>query len=146
MQTWINQVTPSGSTITKYTIPASATANGLTEAPRGALGHWVQIVSSKISRYQVITPSCWNCSPRDSQGVRGPLEQALLGTPVQNIDKPVEVMRVIHSFDPCLDCAVHVMRPDEGTKVFALGHYHGGEEEPAHSHSHPHGHTHTHGN
>ena len=147
MQGWINQVTPSGSTITRYTVPASATANGLTEAPRGALGHWLQIVSSKISRYQVITPSCWNCSPRDSQSVRGPLEQALLGTPVQNPDKPVEVMRVIHSFDPCLDCAVHVMRPDEGTKVFALGHYHGGEDEPGHEHSHPHGHTpdHTHG-
>jgi hydrogenase large subunit len=144
MQSWIGQVTPSGSTITKYTVPASATANGLTEAPRGALGHWVQIVSSKISRYQVITPSCWNCSPRDSQSVRGPLEQALLGTPVQNPDKPVEVMRVIHSFDPCLDCAVHVMRPDEGTKVFALGHYHGGEDEPGHEHSHPHGHTHDH--
>ena len=60
-----------------------------------------------ISQYQVITPTTWNASPRDNKGVLGPLEEALLGTPVENPEKPVEVMRVIHSFDPCLDCAVH---------------------------------------
>lgn len=143
MQGWINQVTTAGATLTQFTFPTAATVNGLTEAPRGALGHWAQIAASKISRYQVITPTCWNASPRDSQSVRGPLEQALVGMPVLNADKPVEVMRVIHSFDPCLDCAVHVMRPDEGTKVFSIGHYHGGEEKQGHHHhDHEHGHTH----
>lgn len=140
MQTWIGQVTPTGSTVTAPTYPATANVNGLTEAPRGALGHWVQVANSKISRYQIITPTCWNASPRDSQGVRGPLEQALLGVPVKNVNQPVEVLRVIHSFDPCLDCAVHVARPDEGTKIFTVGHYHGGEEATGHQHDNGHSH------
>jgi Ni,Fe-hydrogenase I large subunit len=80
---------------------------GLTEAPRGALGHWLGISGGVISHYQVITPTTWNASPRDNKGILGPLEEALLGTPVEKVDQPVEVMRVIHSFDPCLDCAVH---------------------------------------
>lgn len=132
LQTWTAQI--SGTTVyTKPTIPVTATSIGLTEAPRGALGHWTQISASKLSRYQVITPTCWNASPKDSTGIRGPMEQAIIGTPVENVDQPVEVMRVIHSIDPCLDCAVHVMRPDEDVKIFALGHYHGDE---------PHVHTH----
>ena len=89
---------------------ASATAIGLTEAPRGALGHWLAIANGTIAHYQIITPTCWNCSPRDTAGQRGPLEQALVGTPIANIDQPIEALRVIHSFDPCLDCATHVMR------------------------------------
>ncbi len=145
MQGWLNQLTPTGPVINRFTIPATATVTGLTEAPRGALGHWVNISASKIARYQVITPTCWNASPRDASGVRGPLEEALMGTPVQNPDKPIEVMRVIHSFDPCLDCAVHVMRPDDDARVFALGHYHAGEEVHAHAtreHNHDHGNGH----
>lgn len=86
---------------------------GLTEAPRGALGHWVNIGDDRIENYQVITPTCWNASPRDDQSVPGPMEQALIGTPVRNPDEPLEVLRVIHAFDPCLSCAVHMMRPDQ---------------------------------
>ena len=110
----------------------------MTEAPRGALGHWVQIANGKIARYQIVTPTCWNASPRDGNGAHGPLEKALIGTPVKDINQPIEVLRVIHSFDPCLDCAVHVMRPnDEGrAKVFGVGHVHGGEEVHGHDHSH----------
>jgi hydrogenase large subunit len=106
---------------TSFTMPASATSMGLTEAPRGALGHWLQVGDSKIAKYQVLTPTCWNLSPKDSAGVRGPMEQALIGTPVANVDKPIEVLRVVHSFDPCLDCATHVTRAEPGAKVYALG-------------------------
>ena len=121
MRTWVDQLVAGQSAWTSNTAPAAATAYGLTEAPRGALGHWIQIAAGKISRYQVVTPTCWNASPRDGAGAPGPIEAALLGTPVQNADEPIEVMRVIHSFDPCLSCAVHVMRPAEGVRIFALG-------------------------
>jgi hydrogenase large subunit len=110
MKRWIAGVKEGGAVYKKAVIPASATAFGLTEAPRGALGHWVKLISSKISNYQIITPTCWNCSPRDDANQLGPLEKALIGTVVQDPDKPVEVLRIIHSMDPCLDCAVHVMR------------------------------------
>jgi hydrogenase large subunit len=144
MQTWVGQITTTGPVYTPHGVPASASGIGLTEAPRGALGHWLQISNSKISRYQVVTPTCWNASPRDSSGNRGPIEQALIGTPVKNTAEPVEVLRVIHSFDPCLSCAVHVMRPGKKAKVFTLNHVHG--EEMAHPrHHHPHGHGHSHG-
>ncbi len=90
----------------------SGTGVGMSEAPRGALGHWVRIEQGKIAHYQVITPTCWNASPRDNKGVPGPMEQALIGTPVQDPQRPIEALRVIHSFDPCLSCAVHIARPD----------------------------------
>jgi hydrogenase large subunit len=120
MRGWVNQL--SGTTAcTTWSAPVSATAVGLTEAPRGALGHWMSIANRKISKYQVITPTCWNASPMDTAGVRGPMEQALIGTPVQDPDQPVEVVRVIHSFDPCLSCAVHVMRPSAPPTILRLG-------------------------
>ncbi len=81
---------------------------GLTEAPRGALGHWVHITDTKISNYQCVVPSTWNASPRDENGVRGAYESALMGTPVANAEQPLEILRTIHSFDPCLACASHV--------------------------------------
>jgi hydrogenase large subunit len=140
MQTWVGQLNASTtqSIPSPAAAPASATAVGLTEAPRGALGHWLQISSGTISRYQIITPTCWNASPMDAAGVKGPIEQALIGTPVKDINQPIEVLRVIHSFDPCLSCAVHVMRPGEGKKVFAIPHFHGGEEIHTHEHDHRH--------
>jgi hydrogenase large subunit len=106
-QGWLDELVPEGPVYTTPALPASATGMGLTEAPRGALGHWLGISEGVISQYQVITPTTWNASPRDNKGILGPLEEALLGTPVEDPEKPVEVMRVIHSFDPCLDCAVH---------------------------------------
>jgi hydrogenase large subunit len=121
MQTWVAQLNPSAPVYQHYSTPDEATAFGLTEAPRGALGHWVHIDNHKIANYQVVTPTCWNASPKDSAGVHGPLEQAIIGTSVKNLAEPVEVLRVIHSYDPCLACAVHVMRPKEGVRIFALG-------------------------
>jgi hydrogenase large subunit len=134
---------------TPVSVPTGTrTAIGLTEAPRGALGHWIEISGGKISKYQVITPTCWNASPRGVGSTDlGPIEKALIGTPVRDLNQPIEVLRVIHSFDPCLSCAVHVMRPDEGKKVFVVPHFHGGEEIHTHDHDHGHcqvGHSHAH--
>jgi len=82
---------------------------GLVEAPRGALGHWIKIRDSKIIKYQIITPTAWNASPRDSKGMRGPCEEALIGTEIRNPANPVEAEHIIRSFDPCLVCTVHTI-------------------------------------
>ena len=111
MSEWLSQVQIGQPVYDDKRMPTSGSGMGLTEAPRGALGHWVRIANGTISHYQVITPTCWNASPRDSGERPGPMEQALIGTPVQDENRPIEVLRVIHSFDPCLSCAVHVMRP-----------------------------------
>ncbi len=89
--------------------PAEANGYGWHEAPRGALGHWIKIKDQKILNYQAVVPSTWNASPRDAKGQRGPYEAALVGTPVADPNKPLEILRTIHSFDPCLACAVHVV-------------------------------------
>ncbi len=120
LRIWVNQLDPAGAVYNEPVLPDSATASGLTEAPRGALGHWLKIENGKLAAYQVISPTTWNCSPRDSGGVPGPLEEALLGTPIENPDMPIEVMRIIHSFDPCLDCATHVIRPGQEAKLVRI--------------------------
>ena len=152
MNDWVSALQVGGPVYTPATTPSAATVTGLTEAPRGALGHWVQISGGKLARYQIVTPTCWNASPRDEGGTPGPLEQALIGAPVKNMAEPIEVLRIIHSFDPCLDCAVHVMRPNEAgrARLFHVGHVHGGEEVHTHSHEHDghdhdHAHAHDHG-
>jgi hydrogenase large subunit len=111
MDGWLNELRVGQPTFTARTVPATATGMGLTEAARGALGHWIQITKGVISRYQIITPTAWNASPMDDNNVMGPIEQALVGTPVKDTTQPIEVLRVIHSFDPCLSCAVHMVRP-----------------------------------
>ena len=120
MSGWLDQIDGAGAVHTANTVPTSAVAEGLTEAPRGAIGHWLRIENSRIANYQVITPSCWSLSPRDDSGTRGPMEEALVGTPVLDENQPVEVLRVIHSVDPCLACAVHVMRPDDDRVLAVL--------------------------
>ncbi len=92
--------------------PSEAQGYGFYEAPRGSLGHWVKIKDQKIENYQIVVPGTWNGSPRDGKGQRGPYEEALIGTPVANIEQPVEILRTVHSFDPCMACAVHVVDPD----------------------------------
>jgi len=121
VQDWLEELVPEAPVYAEPTLPDAGASIGLTEAPRGALGHWLEISGGRLSHYQVITPTTWNVSPRDNRGVLGPLEQALLGTPVENADQPVEVMRVIHSLDPCLDCAAHVIRPKNKSKIHRLG-------------------------
>ena len=119
MDGWLDQLVPQAPVYTAGAIPQQATGVGLTEAPRGALGHWMDISDSTISRYQVVTPTAWNASPRDDLEQMGPIESALLGTPVADVDQPVEVLRIVHTFDPCLACAVHMLRPGQrqGVKV-----------------------------
>lgn len=93
------------------TWPAEAKGYGLHDAPRGGLGHWVHIRDGKIANYQCVVPSTWNGSPRDAAGQRGAYEAALVGTPMADPERPLEVLRTIHSFDPCMACAVHVVDP-----------------------------------
>ncbi len=121
MQQWVTSLSPTSSYYANFTMPTSGQGAGLTEAARGALGHWLSISGSAISRYQIVTPTCWNASPRDNNGVAGALEQALIGTPVVNTAEPIEVIRVVHSLDPCLACAVHVVRPGKDAVVTRLG-------------------------
>lgn len=92
--------------------PNEARGYGFHEAPRGSLGHWINIKDRKIANYQCVVPGTWNGSPRDAKNQRGPYEEALIGTPVANAEQPVEILRTIHSFDPCMACAVHVVDPD----------------------------------
>lgn len=89
--------------------PAEAQGYGWHDAPRGALGHWIRIKDKKIENYQCVVPSTWNAGPRDANGHMGPYEAALIGTPIADPEKPLEVLRTIHSFDPCLACGVHVV-------------------------------------
>ncbi|KAA0892283.1 nickel-dependent hydrogenase large subunit [Oryzomonas rubra] len=89
---------------------------GFHEAPRGTLSHWIVIENRKIKNYQAVVPSTWNASPRDDKGQLGPYEASLVGNPVAQADKPLEVLRTIHSFDPCIACAVHTIDP-EGKEI-----------------------------
>jgi Ni,Fe-hydrogenase I large subunit len=97
--------------------PREAQGWALGEAPRGALGHWVKIRDQRIDDYQLVDASTWNGSPRDAKGRRGAWEEALVGTPVADPARPVEILRTVHSFDPCTACAVHAYDPDAGDSV-----------------------------
>lgn len=94
------------------TWPAQAEGVGVTEAPRGALAHWIVIENGKTKNYQLVVPSTWNASPRDPEGKMSAYESALMNTPVADPEQPVEILRTIHSFDPCLACAVHIYDED----------------------------------
>jgi ferredoxin hydrogenase large subunit/hydrogenase large subunit len=104
---WLDQAIPDGPTFTDFSVPESGRGCGLTEAARGALGHWLDISDGKIRNYQCVVPTTWNCSPRDDRGVPGTVEQALVGLPIADPQNPIEAARVVRSFDPCLACAVH---------------------------------------
>lgn len=91
--------------------PNSGQGAGLTEAPRGALGHWIKVTNHKTENYQMVVPTTWNFSPKDENGVPGPCEKALIGVPVPDPENPINVVRVIRSYDPCLACAIHLIDP-----------------------------------
>jgi [NiFe] hydrogenase large subunit len=107
---------------TTFTMPSSGAGVGLNEAPRGALGHWQSFsggtaaTPARIGNYQMVVPSTWNFGPRDGAGVPGPVEEALAGVPVTDAARPVEIIRTVHSFDPCIACAVHVLDRDSGAR------------------------------
>ena len=92
--------------------PAEAEGVGLAEAPRGALAHYVKIKDGKIENYQMVVPTTWNGSPRDGKKQRSAFEESLVGTPVARLDQPLEILRTIHSFDPCVACSVHFYDPE----------------------------------
>ena len=99
--------------------PAECKGAGPCEAPRGALGHWIKIKNTRIDLYQAVVPTTWNGGPRDAKGQIGPYEAALLNTPMAKPEQPVEILRTIHSFDPCLACASHVIGP-EGEELVSV--------------------------
>jgi hydrogenase large subunit len=85
---------------------------GFHEAPRGVLSHWIVIQDGKIKNYQCVVPSTWNAGPRNNKDAPGPYEASLVGNPVADPEKPLEVLRTVHSFDPCLACAIHLLDPE----------------------------------
>jgi len=109
MVDWLLALKPGEPTIVESQIPEMAEGAGLTEAPRGALGHWITVKDKKIERYQVITPTAWNASPKDDKDQPGAVEQALIGTKVKDKDNPFELVRIVRAFDPCLACSVHLL-------------------------------------
>jgi hydrogenase large subunit len=118
MADWLDELSGSIGAVTSTSrpIPNSANGYGWTEAPRGALGHWIKIRNGKIKKYQCVVPSTWNASPRDATGRAGPAEKAMKGVWLRNADHPLEVMRVSHSWDFCTACAVHLVSKDNGKK------------------------------
>ena len=100
------------------TWPKKCQGAGYMEAPRGGLGHWIVIENGKIANYQAVVPSTWNAGPRDPKGIPGAYEAALQDNhQVHNVKQPIEIQRTIHSFDPCIACAVHVSDPDTGEQI-----------------------------
>jgi [NiFe] hydrogenase large subunit len=115
MGDWLNELqrNAGGSTMSSWTMPSQAAGMGLNEAPRGALGHWINIENQVIANYQMVVPSTWNFGPRCAEDKPGPAESALEHTPVRDMTRPLEILRTVHSLDPCIACAVHVIDPDE---------------------------------
>jgi len=109
MVDWLTSLKPNEPSIIDSEIPERGQGAGLTEAPRGAVGHWISIEDSKTERYQVITPTAWNASPKDDKDQPGPVEQAIIGTKVEDKDNPFEIVRIVRAFDPCLACSVHLL-------------------------------------
>ncbi len=122
MQTWFDNLvanikagdtrTHNGAKWEPSTWPATARGVGIMEAPRGGLAHWIVIENGRIANYQAVVPSTWNAGPRDDKGQPGPYEAALAGHTLHDPKQPIEILRTIHSFDPCIACAVHVNDPD----------------------------------
>ena len=120
MEAWIMETTPEGLFYNSPGPVEEGEGFGLTDVSRGANGHWVRIIDGRISHYQIVTPTAWNASPRDSQGERGPLEEALIGVPIADPDNPVEAGLVVRSFDACLVCTVHAVsrnRTGQGLRI-----------------------------
>jgi hydrogenase large subunit len=99
------------------TWPKVAKGVGICEAPRGALGHWIIIEDAKVKHYQAVVPTTWNAAPKDEKGQRGAYEASLLDTPLADPNKPIELLRTIHSFDPCLACATHIVDKTNGKLI-----------------------------
>jgi hydrogenase large subunit len=111
MADWLLELQPGEPVCAHFERPEAGTGMGLTEAPRGSLGHWIRIEDGLTANYQAVVPTTWNCSPRDDRNQPGACEQALEGTAVRDPNNPFEVVRIVRSFDPCIACAVHMITP-----------------------------------
>ena len=120
MYEWLDELEVGAMPRSTYEIPDKGQGEGLTEAPRGALGHWIVVEDKKIANYQCVVPTTWFCGPRGDDGSLGPVEQALLGTPISDPKNPIEAARVVRSFDPCIACAVHVVEGDKEIGTFKI--------------------------
>lgn len=125
LEPWVNELVTSikkgdTRTWTPCDVPKEGQGRGMTEPPRGALSHWIKIKDHKIANYQAIVPSTWNCSPRDKNNRRGPYEESLIGTKLSRADQPLEILRTIHSFDPCMACAVHIIEPSGDIRKYRV--------------------------
>jgi len=109
MAEWVLALEPGEPHCAEFRIPEEGAGAGMTDAPRGALGHWVKIEGGRIARYQAVVPTTWNAGPRDASDEPGPMEQAITGITVRDSEQPFEVLRVVRSFDPCLACSVHLV-------------------------------------
>jgi len=117
METWVKKLAANvkkGDTklVEKWEMPDKAQGVGFVDAPRGGLSHWIVIEDKKIANFQLVVPSTWNLGPRCAAGKLSPVEEALIGTPIADPKRPVEILRTVHSFDPCIACGVHVIQPD----------------------------------
>jgi Ni,Fe-hydrogenase I large subunit len=120
LQGMIMQVKLEEPVCTDHKIPDSAQGMGLWCAARGALGHWIDIKGGKIARYQAVVPTTWNASPKDDSGKPGPMEQAMIGTIVDDTENPFAIARIVRSFDPCIACAIHILEPGRSIKKFRI--------------------------
>lgn len=111
MAEWVLALRPGEPSCAELTVPEEGRGMGLVGAPRGALGHWIEIRDGVIANYQVVAPTTWNLSPRDDAGRPGPCEQALEGAPLRDPENPFELLRIVRSFDPCLACSVQMVSP-----------------------------------
>ena len=118
MKEWVQELIEAvkGGDSEYFRTPSTTTGQGtgFWEAPRGALYHTEKVSNGKITDYQIIIPTTWNIAPHDADGVPGPMEQACIGVPVGDMEKPINVLRTVHSFDPCTACAVHITEPKTG--------------------------------
>lgn len=122
LKEWVLQLVPGAPSFTDYELNVTNRGMGLHEAPRGALGHWVDVEGGKVKNYQAIVPTTWNAGPMDAKGQPGPIEQSIIGTKVKDEKNPFELVRIIRAYDPCLSCAVHVVTPKgEDLGKFVVG-------------------------
>lgn len=116
----LDEVTPDISVQKQWDVPERAIGKGIVDTTRGMLGHWMKIDNGVLSFYQIITPSTWDFSTEDTRGVKGTAEQALIGTEIKNLEHPVELGRILRSFDPCMSCATHVYVPGQEPRTFQV--------------------------
>jgi hydrogenase large subunit len=103
-----------------YDIPLKAYGAGLIDTTRGSIGHWLQIEDGVVKHYNIITPTVWNLSPKDSRGSAGVVEKALIDSRINNVKEPVEIGRIVRSYDPCVSCATHLLGSEGDIKIIEV--------------------------